>query len=181
MKECLQCLAKYFDNMLEYCLDDGTKLLSTAETTAAPTQPNAVFPKVAPAAGKTIEFSPSVDQTNGETETIQIETQKVKQNRHAQTDKIKNSAISQSLVFLEHAPLIIALAHNYWQWLYLSKLYYNGFTAYVLSPSFLFWVVLLMLGTGFSVSALKYCVSKKFAVTALVVLAINVLLYLVPK
>ncbi len=181
MKECPQCRAKYFDNMLEYCLDDGTKLISTAGTIAAPTQSIPVSPKISSTAEKTIEFSQNAGIPLFETDTIQIETQKANKSLYTQKDKIKTSAINQSLTVLEHAPLIVALIHNYWQWLYLSKLYYSGFTTYILSPNFLIWIILLLIGVASSIGALKYAVSKKFAVTALVVLAINVLLYIVPK
>ena len=36
MKHCPKCNADYFDNMLEFCLEDGTRLADTVETKVSP-------------------------------------------------------------------------------------------------------------------------------------------------
>ena len=180
MKKCPQCQTNYFDNMLDFCLEDGAKL-SFVEDSAVDSEISrkTVFQADRPTAETTVAFSPNLKADLAETFAAAQKTAGV-----PLTEKVvqlKKSAVNQWLVFLETAPIVAALLHNYWQWLYLSKLYYSSFTQYVFSSGFLGWFLLLIVGVGLSIAALKYGNSKKFAVTALVVLAINVLLYAVPK
>jgi hypothetical protein len=59
-----------------------------------------------------------------------------------QTDLLKEKVAQQSNNVLEIAPFIIALAHNWWQWIYLNSQYYSSFSTYVLSANFLMWRLL---------------------------------------
>jgi hypothetical protein len=82
---------------------------------------------------------------------------------------------------LEITPIIISLAHNWWQWVYLNKQDYLTFTSYVSSANFLVWLLLLVAGASVGMLVLKLCQNKSCAYTGLVILAINLLLFLVPK
>jgi hypothetical protein len=82
---------------------------------------------------------------------------------------------------LELAPVVIALAHNWWQWLYLEKQYYSSFMDYFFSANFLMWLLLLAAGIGISLYSIKRSERKGFAYTGLVIFAINLILFLVPR
>ena len=82
---------------------------------------------------------------------------------------------------LEISPLVIALAHNWWQWVYLNNQYYYSFGSYVFSANFLMWLLLLATGGIIGLISLKKNQNKSFAIAGLVILAINLLLFLVPK
>ncbi|MDQ3041790.1 MAG: hypothetical protein M3R11_05350 [Acidobacteriota bacterium] len=59
---------------------------------------------------------------------------------------IKDKVTEQSNSVLELAPFVIALAHNWWQWIYLNNQYYSSFSTYVLSANFIMWLLLLTTG-----------------------------------
>jgi hypothetical protein len=82
---------------------------------------------------------------------------------------------------LEIAPIVIALALNWWQWIYLNNQYYSSFSSYVLSANFLMWLLLLTTGTALSLFAVKRCKNKRFAFASLVILSVNLILFLVPR
>jgi len=61
---------------------------------------------------------------------------------------IKDKVTEQSNSVLELASFVIALAHNWWQWIYLNNQYYSSFSTYVLSANFIMWLLLLMMGAN---------------------------------
>ncbi|MBC7900354.1 MAG: hypothetical protein H7070_09915 [Saprospiraceae bacterium] len=178
MKRCPKCSIDYFDNLLEFCLDDGTKLVplsSTAIGSTPVTKPNPAAPTIAgsspfpfSASPKTLEFRPT-----GETETVVHKANKI--------DLTEPMPIPQRVEILETVPIVLALAHNWWQWLYLEKEYVSSIASYLISANFLMWLLLLIGGVAISLLALKKSERKTFAYTSLVILAINLILFLVPR
>jgi hypothetical protein len=174
MKRCPKCNADYFDNMLEFCLEDGMRLTSVSDTGGKTAQANPPRPTAAetvslPFAGvpKTLEVPGS---SSGEIETIV-----------AKTDMVLPSIPAKTSSVLENAPIVLALAHNWWQWLYLEKQYFSSFVEYILSANFLMWLLLLAAGVIVSLLAVKRSERKIVAYTSLVILAINLILFIVPR
>ncbi len=100
-----------------------------------------------------------------------------------ETDKlanIKEKVTYQGNKVIETAPIVVALIHNYWQWLYLHKTNYSDTISFLTSGHFSIWLSLLIVGVITSFIALKYGKNKVFAITGLVILAINLLLSIVP-
>lgn len=164
MKSCPKCNAAYLDTTLEFCLEDGSKLLSlkNENPTNAKTAVLNDFPKPSP---NNFEIS---------NETIL---------RKKETDKlanIKEKVTYQGSKVIETTPIVMALIHNYWQWLYLEKANYSTTIAFLTSGQFSVWLSLLIVGAITSFIALKYGKYKGFAITGLVILAINLLLSIVP-
>jgi hypothetical protein len=114
--------------------------------------------------GRTMEF--------GSTNPVQTTPQKT---------LIKDTVVEQSNTILEIAPLVLALAHNWWQWIYLNNQYYSSFSNYILSANFLMWLLLLTTGAVIGLLAIKRCQNKSSAFASLVILSINLILFLVPK
>lgn len=174
MKSCPQCSLNYSDDTLEFCLEDGSRLAASqnfSNETPTITRPQTVNPMTAQTvnlpfsgAAKTLE---SVDAPSAAT--IQ------------QSNPLKENLVQQRDRVLEIAPFIIALAHNWWQWIYLNSQYYSSFSTYILSANFLMWLLLLTIGAGIGLLALRRCQNKSFAVASLVILSINLILFLVPK
>jgi hypothetical protein len=162
MKRCPKCNADYFDNMLEFCLEDGTRLTSLSPPTAV-AQPRTT-------AEETVSMPLSARPSQAEVETIVTKT----------IVPADEAALSQNKM-LEIAPIVIALAHNWWQWLYLEKQYYSSFMEYVFSANFLMWLLLLGAGILVSLYSIKRSERKGFAYTGVVILAINLILFLVPR
>jgi hypothetical protein len=181
MKRCPKCSIDYFDNALEFCLEDGTKLVITTNsgeeipTITKSNKPNLTaaetvnLPFSIPA--KTLEFS-SHDLTN---------VKKIPQIETAKSNLIKETVTLQSYKVLEIAPIFISLAHNWWQWIYLNNQYYSSISSFLVSANFLMWLLLLIAGTSISLLAIKKSPNKGFAFTSLVILSINLILFLVPK
>jgi len=174
MKRCPTCNIEYFDLSLEFCLEDGTRLVSSGSQEvkrSSITSPN----KSNPLTEKThiLPFSSSA------------QTQKISDSRiiqpTSQTELINVNVAQQSLKILEIAPLTIALLHNWWQWIYLNNQYYSSFTNYVFSGNFLMWLFLLLVGAITGLIAVKRCRNKGFVFAGLVILSINLILFLVPK
>lgn len=174
MKNCPKCNLNYSDATLDFCLEDGTRLVAATKSEAEmPTvtrrnKPQATTEKTVnlpfPNPAKMLEF-----QNANDAQTI------------SQTDLLKEKVGEQSNKILEFAPLVIALAHNWWQWLYLNNQYYSSLSTYVLSANFLMWLLLLAAGATVGLLAVRRLSDKGFAVTGLVILAVNLLLFLVPK
>lgn len=174
MKRCPKCSIEYFDNTLEFCLEDGMRLISAhsyeneTKTITHSNKPNPSTEKTVnlpfskPA--KTLKFGGANDF-----QTI------------PQIDLLKEGVAQQSNKVLEIAPIVIALAHNWWQWIYLNNQYYSSLSSYVLSANFLMWLLLLAAGAAVSLFAVKRCKNKEFAFASLVVLSINLILFLVPR
>jgi len=175
MKRCPKCSVDYFDNMLEFCLEDGTRLTllsGQAAPLTAESQP------VRPTAAETVAFSPAkipVVSSVQPQPTVEFETIEAK--RDTPLDRVK----SRGYDALENVPIIIALAHNWWQWLYLEKQYVSSITEYIFSANFLMWLLLLISGVAVSLFVARTGTKKVNAYTALVILAINLILFLVPR
>ena len=165
MKRCPKCNADYYDNMLEFCLEDGTRLTSPSGAPATVAQP----PRQS-ATEKTVSMPLSPQPQQHEVETVIAKS----------IAPVEETTFSQNKV-LEIAPAVIALAHNWWQWLYLEKQYYSSFMDYVFSANFLMWLLLLAAGVAISLYSMKRSERKGFAYTGLVILAINLILFLVPR
>lgn len=173
MKSCPKCSLTYQDD-LEFCLEDGTRLVSgTAFGTEIPTITRSNNPL--PTTAKTVSL-PFPTQSAMPDVNRPKEPQTV-----PQTTLIKEKAIEQSNKILEVFPIVTALAHNWWQWIYLNNQPYSSFTAYFFSPVFLVWLLLLIITAALGVVGFKRVRNKGFAVAGLVILAINFILFLVPK
>lgn len=172
MKNCPKCHTDYFDNMLEFCLEDGTKLISVRQTATAtkPNQPNQLTDETV-----NLPFS-------GDVETLDFRALKQENKPLAETEKSESLKQAQKgNKILEIAPIVAALTHNWWQWLYLNNQYYSSLPAFLLSANFLMWLLLLAASAIVGLLALKRCQNKSFAIVSLVILSINFLLFLVPK
>jgi len=174
MKRCPKCRIEYFDNTLEFCLEDGIRLVSALSyktETPTVTQSN----KSSPSTEKTVNLpfsNPAKTLEMGGANDFQA---------IPQTDLLKERVTQQSNKVLEIAPIIIALAHNWWQWIYLNNQYYSSLSSYVLSANFLMWLLLLVAGVAVSLFAVKRCKNKRLAFASLVILSINLILFLVPR
>ena len=184
MKICPRCNLSYYDNTMEFCLEDGAKLLkSESFTDKLPTVANSN--RLNPSIPETINLPNPNIASNVKLKNAQIDTIDTIEQKFA-PDTIKSNLIhkdtySQNYKILEVAPIIISLAHNWWQWLYLNNQYYSSFYSYIISANFLMWLLLLITGTIVGLLGLKYCRNKNFAYTSLIILSINLLLFLVPK
>lgn len=164
MKSCPKCNVEYLDNTLEFCLEDGTKLFTS--TSENPTNAKTAVLN---------DFSkPLLNNFDVSKETI------LKNKDANKLTNIKEKVTYQSNKVIETAPIVVALIHNYWQWLYLEKTNYNTTFAFLTSGQFSVWLSLLVVGVITSFVALKYGKNKGFAIAGLVILAINLLLSIVP-
>lgn len=175
MKRCPKCNVDYFDNMLEFCLEDGARL-TLLSGTAVPLTSEAV--PVRPTAAKTEVFSPAripnaeivPPQPTEEFDTIEAK-------RDAPLDRVKTRGYEA----IGNVPIVIALAHNWWQWLYLEKQHVSSITDYIFSANFLMWLLLLISGVAVSLFVARTGTKKVNAYTSLVILSINLILFLVPR
>ena len=90
-------------------------------------------------------------------------------------------ASERTMQLVTYTPLAIALLHNWWQWVYLEKTYVYSITDFLLSANFLMWALLLVAGTTLGIYSLKRSGNRTAAIIALVTIAINFILYLVPR
>ena len=172
MKQCPNCNREYSDATLEFCLEDGSRLVSPSgnflpQTIIMPTT-SSVLP---------------TENINSPLQKAQqtIDINKVKTTVQAKSQAVKENVVKQSIKVLEILPIIISLAHNYWQWLYVNNQNSSELMSFIISIHFLIWLFLLTVGAISSLIAIKYCQNKGFAYTGLVILAINFILFLVPK
>jgi hypothetical protein len=135
------------------------------------------------AAGKTLEFS----DKNQTVKSFLNEPEKTRQTGMNPTNKIdekltnfKEKVSYQGLRTIEVLPIILALANNYWQWLYLNRANYGDTLSFLISINFFVWFLLLIFGLISCIIAVKYGKNRGLAITALVILAINLLLSIVP-
>jgi len=176
MKRCPRCSVDYFDNMLEFCLEDGTKLAVVSET-ASSASPKTGATGTRSTVAETISFeSPIAPPALQPLEKPEIETVVTR----GLVQEASPSSSNMTRV-LEIAPVVLALMHNWWQWIYLENEYVSSIASYIFSANFLMWLVLLGAGIALSLKALKSLQNKAFAYISLVVLAINLLLFLVPR
>lgn len=178
MKRCPVCQKEYYDETLGFCLDDGSKLLKVDRINNEILTVETNKPALDLTNSKTVQFP---NQKDGNApDFVKPETRPNKQISE-KTEIIKKNLTNSTQKFLEISPIVFALAHNYWQWLYLYRQPAYQLTAFFTSYNFLIWIFLLFGGLMFGLFSLKYGKNKGFAVTALVVLAINVILSIVPK
>ncbi len=175
MKRCPNCAAEYYDEMLEFCLEDGAKLFTVSKSASA-----------APTAAKPYEQKPFTEKTFNLPFTVEAQTiESVKPNAARPTTRPTNFPIekakSAASQVLETVPVILALAHNWWQWLYAANQSYSSVSGFLISANFLVWLFLLAMGAAVGLLAFKRSENKGGALIALVILSINLILFLVPK
>lgn len=178
MKRCPTCRKEYYDETLEFCLDDGSNLqkvnqLNKEKSIIEALKQNPDFVEDQTVQFENIKEIHFPDLKNPETYPKKLSKEK--------TEIIKRNLTNTTQKILEISPIIFALAHNYWQWLYLYKQPIYQLTVFFTSYNFLVWIFLLFGGLIFGLFSLKYSKNEGFAITALVVLAINVILSIVPK
>ncbi len=174
MKRCSQCAAEYYDEMLEFCLEDGAKLFTVSKTLKdAPTITKSNAPD--PFTEKTFNLPYSADEKTlervkpDEPPTIRQESSLIKER------------LAAGYKVLEILPMVVALSHNWWQWLYAANQTYSSISAFLISANFLIWLFLLAIGVGLGLLAVKRCENKGYALISLVMLAVNLILFIVPK
>lgn len=179
MKMCPQCKTEYFDNALEFCLDDGSKLKSAEHNAETPTVVN----YASQTAKNTEKFSdvPRPDLNKLHSQIKPTDTSEVSKTINQTVTQTINSVKDTGITTVEIAPIIFAMAHNWWQWLYLDKTENVSVSSFLLSPAFLTWMVLLSAGIITGVTVLKRFSKKNFAYAGLVILAVNFILFLVPR
>ena len=172
MKRCPNC-NRTFDTSLDFCLEDGTRLTLLSDTATAVT----VEAKPVNTAPPTVAYpiSPVRKAANDLSRAAEVETVVAKK------EILGEDAISRPGVLVEYASIVIALAHNWWQWLYLEKQYFSSVFEYVFSANFLMWLLLLAAGTVVSLFVVRKSENKILGVLSLVILAINLILFLVPR
>lgn len=174
MKRCPKCNYNYSDDTLEFCLEDGTQLAFTTNyQTETPTITIPNKSEITTAETVNLPFSNPAKNM----EFIGANDEPTILHNDSANDKFTN----QGYKILEVAPIVASLTHNWWQWLYLNNQYYSSFSSYVLSANFLMWLVLLAAGAGVGLYSVKNSRNKTFAITGLIILAINLILFLVPK
>lgn len=173
MKRCPSCKLNYSDETLEFCLHDGNRLIPSVN--AKTETPTVTFPNNPAATEKTAQLPFS--HPAGAVGLKGADSLQTK----PQADLLTEKVFGQTGRVLDIAPVVISLAHNWWQWIYLNNQYYSSFWVYVFSANFLMWLLLLAVGTAISLFALKRSPNKAFAIISLVILAVNLLLFLVPK
>ena len=170
MKSCPKC-NRTFENSLAFCLEDGTRLLLLPSGSAAVT----TEARPTKTAAQTVSFPiATAKPANVFVRTDEVETVVAKANGIVPIS-------SRTSVIFEYAAIVIALAHNWWQWLYLEKQYVSSILEYILSADFLMWLLLLTSGTAVSLFVVRKSERKIFGVLSLVILAINLILFLVPR
>lgn len=172
MKRCPKC-NRSFENSLDFCLEDGSRLASLSDTATNVTIESKPLNTTPPTVA--YPLAPVRTAANELSKAAEVETVVAKK------EILGIEAVSRSNVVFEYAAVAIALAHNWWQWLYLEKQYYSSFFEYVFSANFLMWLLLLVAGTAISLFALRKSSNKTFGVVSLVILAINLILFLVPR
>ncbi len=176
MKRCPKCAAEYYDEMLEFCLEDGAKLFVVSKPTKNSPSTRQHIPS--PLTEKTFNL-PFADRD----ETLErIKPSLAETIRPADYSLEKTLEKSPAgLKALEFLPIIFALSHNWWQWLYAANQTTSSVSAFLISANFLVWLLLLAAGAGISILAIKRCRNNSFAFVSLVVLSVNLILFLVPK
>ena len=172
MKRCPKCGADYFDNMLEFCLDDGVRLSRLDGTVTATSPPVELADRPSQEtvvlAGRGAGSAPIAGRDD--TETVVA----------GQQFDAQPTAAAGGEVFA-YSAIGVALAHNWWQWVYLENQYVYTIATYIFSANFLMWLMLLTGGVTLSLLALKQNRSSKLPYISLIVLAINLILFLVPR
>lgn len=173
MKRCPQCNHDYFDNMLEFCLEDGSKLFTVSNRDDGKAT---IVNPANPATAKTLSFQETAPLANEPGKTAKRSTVAA-----FAENLVKPETKNKGYKMLEPVPLIIALAHNWWQWIYVNNQSYSSPTSFLISANFIMWLFLLIAGIALGLFAVKNCQKKGFAYTGLVIIAINLILFLVPR
>lgn len=176
MKRCPKCQTDYFDETLEFCLEDGTRLSVADNRTTAQTE-------VLTANQKSVETF-SFSNQNKIPDTIEVGKNAAVNKSAAdeiQTASLKEKTVEKGHQVLEISTLVFALAHNWLQWLYVDRQNYGSVSNFLFSAEFIIWLLLLLAGTAAGILTLKLGRKKGFAYVGLVILAINFLLLIVPK
>lgn len=176
MKKCPQCQADYFDEQLEFCLEDGAKLTNVRSTaTAADTKVFNTNKSIETAFFDSRAEVPNTVNANEALKTSALAADETK------LTSLKQNAVETGSRALEIGTLVIALANNWLQWLYIERQSYGTFTNFLFSIEFLLWLLLLFAGTAAGLLTLKLSRTKTLAYVGLVIMAINFVLLLVPK
>jgi hypothetical protein len=168
MKRCPSCKAEYFEDRLEFCLEDGSRL----------ERPGGAGNIDRPYAGETVPLrvSPPVPGAADSAETVVL--------AEPEPTAVKAAAIpslSTEHGWVEMTGLGIALLHNWWQWIYLEKVYVHSIAEFLLSANFLMWLLLLAAGLAINIYALKRTGNKLLVAISLITLSINLLLFVIPR
>lgn len=172
MKRCPKC-SRSFDDTLDFCLEDGVRLISLPSAATATT----VETKQAQTASPTVSYpiAPLRHAANDLSQAAETETVV------ARKEILGANAVIRPNIAFQYGAIAIALGHNWWQWLYLEKQYFSSFFEYVFSANFLMWLLLLVGGTAISLFVVRKSESKLLGILSLVILAINLILFLVPR
>jgi hypothetical protein len=177
MKRCPQCQADYFDQMLEFCLEDGAKLTVVKRSaTIADT-------KVLNADHQSIETM-FFDASKEVPKTLELNNQATVEQppeRATEPVSLKQKTIEKGYRALEVGTVALALAHNWWQWVYVDHQSYGSIGNFLTSAEFLSWLLMLFAGVALGLLTLKFSRKKELAYIGLLILAINFLLLLVPR
>lgn len=177
MKKCPKCETAYSDETLDFCLDDGTRLLEFKPQAAVKTE---VFSSDQ-ASAETLFFDKSagLPKTVGSRRGETVSELPASTN---QTASLKQRTIEKGYRALEIGAVFFALAHNWWQWLYIDRQSYSGnISRFFFSAEFLVWILLFMGGAAAGIAALKFSRRKDLGYISLIMLAINLILILVPR
>lgn len=177
MKSCPKCQLQYFDEKLDFCLEDGSRLIAGDEK-------NDEIPTIVHenATSRTAKKTVNLPFTYQNQSINSSDSKHIDSQKDSPLTKSNSREISlSSNRLLEVAPLVISLAHNWWQWIYLNNQYYSTFWSYVFSANFLMWLLLLGGGAAVSFYSLKKSQNNNYAIIGFVILSINLLLFLVPK
>ena len=102
MKRCQKCNVEYLDNTLEFCLEDGNRLIQLPDENISNAKTEVL--------NKFIDNTPvNLDNLN-ETNFQNKDTNKL--------TNIKEKITYQGYRVIEIAQIVLALTHNYWQWLF---------------------------------------------------------------
>ena len=178
MKKCPKCQVDYFDQMLEFCVEDGAKLIPvSAKTTAVVAETKPLFTDQ-----KSIETAFFPGGKANIPDTVEInDSPTANKETDVQPSSLKQKAVEKGYRALEVGTLVFALAHNWLQWLYIERQNYGSVANFLTSAEVLIWFLLLFAGTAFGLLALKLSRTKALAYIGLLILAINFLLMLVPR
>lgn len=181
MKRCPTCNVDYFDEMLEFCLEDGARLIfvsnpeSEKQTVTNSSKQN---PTNADTVSKPFSNIPDTTQV-AIPQTNNAQPVFFRENKDLLPESEKGASTGSKV--LEVAPIVVSLAHNWWQWVYLNNQFYSSFTSYVFSANFLMWLLLFIVSVALGLLSLRFCQKRAFAYTSLVIVAVNLILFLVPK
>lgn len=174
MKRCPQCATDYYDDMLEFCLEDGAKLSTVTKLEDdAPTITRQNKPNPFTEQSFNLPFAPDAN-------TVELKNRNDVPITFQNNLPIKKADLENSKV-LGLLPVIFALAHNWWQWIYIGNQYISSIPSFLISGNFIIWLLLLIAAAAVSLISVKRNTNKGYAIISLVILSINLILFLVPR